>query len=206
MKKTKVLAIDDEQIVLDSIRKILSDDEYEVHTTLKGGAGISHALSEPFDIVLTDIRMPDIDGFKVIHDIRKFKPSIPIIIITGYASISSAVQAMKLGATNYIEKPFTPDQLVKTINDSIKSANLKPANEETIHREEFLKVIKRGSTDHKFAQGVYSVGAAALEDYKLSSQEKLAIVTSDIDWIEDQIGTLTHNQKQWMIQGKNMRI
>ena len=86
MEKKKVLAIDDEQIVLDSIKKILSGSEYEVHTTLKGGAGISHAISEPFDIVLTDIRMPDIDGFKVIRDIRKFKPTIPIVIITGYAT------------------------------------------------------------------------------------------------------------------------
>jgi DNA-binding NtrC family response regulator len=202
MEKKKVLAIDDEQIVLDSIKKILSGGEYEVHTTLKGGAGISHAINEPFDIVLTDIRMPDIDGFKVIRDIRKFKPTIPIVIITGYATVTSAVQAMKLGATHYIEKPFTPDQLTQAMASAIEKASSKKPEEQTIvHRDEFLSVIQRGARDSKFAQSVYAVGAVALDGYKLSSQEKLAIITADVNWIEDQIGTLSPDQKQWMIDG-----
>jgi DNA-binding NtrC family response regulator len=202
MKKKKVLAIDDEQIVLDSIKKILQGDEYEVHTALKGGAGISHAISEPFDIVLTDIRMPDIDGFKVIRDIRKFKPTIPIVIITGYATVSSAVQAMKLGATHFIEKPFTPDQLIQVIVSAIeKVASLAPEDQTLINREAFLDVIQRGSSDRNFAQSVYAIGADALDAYKLTSQEKLAIITADISWIEDQIGTLPQHQKQWMIDG-----
>jgi DNA-binding NtrC family response regulator len=202
MKKKKVLAIDDEQIVLDSIKKILSSDEYEVHTALKGGTGISHAINESFDIVLTDIRMPDIDGFKVIRDIRKFKPSIPIVIITGYASVNSAVQAMKLGATNYIEKPFTPDQLTQAIASAIESAAARAPEEQTlIHRDEFLKVLQRGAENRNFAQSVYTVGAVALEGYNLTSQEKLAIITADINWIEDQMGTLSLDKKQWMIEG-----
>jgi DNA-binding NtrC family response regulator len=201
MKKKKVLAIDDEQIVLDSIKKILAGSEYEVITALKGGAGISHAISESFDIVLTDIRMPDIDGFKVIRDIRKFKPSIPIIIITGYASVNSAVQAMKLGATNYIEKPFTPDQLMQAMASAISSAAARAPEEQTlIHRDEFFKVLQRGAKDKQFAQSVYASGADALEEYNLTSQEKLAIITADINWIEDQMGTLSIDQKQWMIQ------
>ncbi|MCU0598892.1 MAG: response regulator [Desulfobacterales bacterium] len=202
MQKKKVLAIDDEQIVLDSIKKILSSDEYEVHTTLKGGTGISHAISEHFDVVLTDIRMPDIDGFKVIRDIRKYKPSIPIVIITGYASVSSAVQAMKLGATHYIEKPFTPDQLVQAIASSLASAAARAPEEQTIiHRDEFSKVLQRGANDRQFAQSVFANGADALEGFDLTAQEKLAIITADINWIEDQMGTLSPDQKAWLIEG-----
>jgi DNA-binding NtrC family response regulator len=202
MKKKKVLAIDDEQIVLDSIKKILSSDAYEVHTALKGGTGISHAISESFDIVLTDIRMPDIDGFKVIRDIRKYKPSIPIVIITGYASVSSAVQAMKLGATHYIEKPFTPDQLTQAIDSALASAAVRAPEEQTIiHRDEFFKVLQKGAKDSQFAQSVFATGAAALEGFDLTAQEKLAILTADINWIEDQMGTLSLDQKQWMIDG-----
>lgn len=202
MGKKKVLAIDDEQIILDSIKKILSGNEYEVHTTLKGGTGISHAISEPFDIVLTDIRMPDIDGFKVIRDIRKFKPAIPIVIITGYATVSSAVQAMKLGATHFIEKPFTPDQLIQAIGSAIeKASSLKMEEQTIVHREEFYKVLKKGSGDREFAKRIFSRGVDALGDYNLTSQEKLAIITADISWIEDQLGTLPSDQKQWMIDG-----
>ena len=63
------------------------------------------------------------------------------------------------------------------------------------------KFIQRGARDSKFAQSVYAVGAVALDGYKLTSQEKLAIITADINWIEDQMGTLSPDQKQWMIDG-----
>ena len=70
--KKRALIIDDEQVVLDSVSKILTAENYDVYTTLNAGAGISHAINDLFDIVLTDIRMPFIDGFKVIRDIRRF--------------------------------------------------------------------------------------------------------------------------------------
>ena len=119
MEKKRALVIDDEQIVLDSVKKILESEGYAVFTASTGGSGISHALSEPFDVVLTDISMPRIDGYKVIRDIRQFNPTIPIMIITGYASVNSAVEAMKLGANHYIEKPFSPEQLMSAIAETI---------------------------------------------------------------------------------------
>ena len=113
--KKRILAIDDEKIVLDSITKVLGEEGFDVTTTSDAAEGIWIAVNESCDLVLTDIRMPGTDGFKVIRDIRRAGKSVPIVMITGYASVSSAVQAMKLGATNYIEKPFTPDQLVHTV-------------------------------------------------------------------------------------------
>jgi DNA-binding NtrC family response regulator len=201
--KKKALVIDDEKVVLDSISKILTDENFEVHTTLYGKGGISLAIKKPYDIVLTDIRMPYVDGFKVLRDIRRFKPAIPVVIITGYATVDSALQAMKLGATNYIEKPFTPDQLIRTVASAMEdTSNGSPEEQIIIHRKEILKILKKGASDRKFANRIFERGADALEKYNLTNHEKLAIITADIDWIEDQIGTLKPDHKQWLIDAK----
>lgn len=199
MVKKRAVVIDDEQIVLDSVKKILSQEGFDVVTAAGGGAGISHAISEDFDIVLTDIRMPDIDGFKVIRDIRKFKPAIPIVIITGYASVSSAVQAMKLGASQYLEKPFTPEQLIQTVRTALELSSEDAVIEQTlIHAVEMRKILAKGAKDVDFARNIFEFGADALDDFQLTPQEKLAIITADIDWIEDQLGTLPPGQKHWL--------
>lgn len=203
MDKKRALVIDDEQIVLDSACKILKDDGFEVSTTLSAGSGISHGINEPFDIILTDLRMPNIDGLKVLRDIRRFSPSVPILIITGYASVPSAIQAMKLGATHYIEKPFTPDQLINAVSMAIeKASGTEPEEETLLHPKEVRKVLKKGASDPNFAKHVFSVGIDALDNFKLTGREKLAIIEADTVWIEDQMGVVKPEQKQWLIDGK----
>jgi DNA-binding NtrC family response regulator len=118
-QKKKALVIDDEKIVLDSVKKIL-EETYEVESTLSGRQGLEWAVQKDYDVVLTDIRMPDIGGMLVLRDIKRAKPMMPVMIITGYASVNSAVQAMKLGAADYIEKPFTPDDLLKAVELAIE--------------------------------------------------------------------------------------
>jgi len=108
MEKKKALVIDDDQMVLDSVRRVLSDDSYEVDAVSKGSEGRDLAIEGDYDIVLSDIRMPDMGGMKILRDVKRAKPAIPVLMITGYATVKSAVQAMKLGATDYLEKPFTP--------------------------------------------------------------------------------------------------
>ncbi|MBC2715883.1 MAG: response regulator [Desulfobacteraceae bacterium] len=201
--KKRALVIDDEQIVLDSIFKILTEEDFEVATTLNGAEGIRYAVNEPYDVILTDIRMPDIDGFQVIRDIRKSKASVPIVMITGYATVSSAVQAMKLGATNYIEKPFSPEELIRIVVSAMEDSSGESCEDQTIiHRKEVLKILKKGAADRDFAKRLFADGADALENYDLTSQEKLAFITADIDWIEDQIGIIQPDHKQWLIEGK----
>ena len=113
MEKKKVLVIDDEQIVLDSVIKILSSGPYAVDTTLSGQDGIRRVLKNDYDLVLTDVRMPDISGKLVLHEIKRLKPSLPVVIITGFSSIGSARETMKMGASDYLEKPFSPDELLR---------------------------------------------------------------------------------------------
>ncbi|MDO9262998.1 MAG: response regulator [Desulfosalsimonadaceae bacterium] len=199
MKQIKVLVIDDEQVVLDSVKKILAEEHYEVDVTLSGEMGIKMAVKNPYDIVLTDIRMPEVDGLIVLRDIKRQKPGLPVSIITGYGSVRSAVQAMKLGAADYIEKPFSPDELVRSVKDAIDHAEKhEPEPQSVVHKEEMIRVLELAATDDLFRHNLMEHGADALDDFGLSKPEKLAIITGDVHWIQDEIGPLTPHQREWL--------
>ncbi len=203
----KALVIDDEKIVLDSVKKILIKEKYQVETANDSRKGLENALRNEYDIVLTDIRMPHIGGMRILRDIKRSIPSLPVIIITGYATVRSAVQAMQLGAANYIEKPFTPDDLIKAVNDALYVAESKPPEEQKIiHGEEVIKVLERAAQDSEFITRLYYDGADALKEYDLTGPEKLAILTGDISWIEKHVGTLTERQKRWLQQRLSAEI
>jgi len=198
MEKKKALVIDDEQIVLDSVSALLSDENYEVDVSLSGREGLDWAIERPYDIVLTDIRMPDIGGMRVLRDVKRVKSSLPVIIITGYASVQSAIQAMKLGAAEYIEKPFEPEELLGAVARALGATP--EAEEQTlIHKEEMAKVLERAESDDEFFTNLLENGPDALDEYDLTRPEKLAIVTGDVSWIEDQIGRLTRPQRRMLI-------
>jgi DNA-binding NtrC family response regulator len=199
MRKQKALVIDDEQVVLDSVSKILTDENYDVDISLSGREGLNWAIQKDYDIVLTDIRMPDIGGMRVLRDIKRANPSLPVVMITGYASIKSSVQAMKLGAADYIEKPFTPDQLIEAVNSALDIAATKPPEEQAlIHKEEMITILERAASDSEFIAELLYKGADALEEYNLTGPEKLALLTGDIEWIEKNIGPLKPDQKLWL--------
>lgn len=206
-KKRRALVIDDEQIILDSVKKILSKEDFEVDVSLKSPEGLDLSLKREYDIVLTDIRMPVIGGMRILRDIRRAKPALPVVIITGYATVSSAVQAMKLGASDYIEKPFTPEELVKRVNQALEKASAaEPEEQKVIHKKEVIEVLERAASDSDFVARLYYEGADALDEYKLTGPEKLAILTGDISWIEEHVGPLTKNQMRWLHQRLSAEI
>jgi len=205
--KKKILAIDDEKIVLDSVEKILSAEGFEVDRSQDSREGLDRALNRDYDLVLCDIRMPEIGGMRVLRDIKRAKPALPVIIFTGYATVQSAVSAMKLGATDYIEKPFTPDMLITSISRGLeKAAGEEPESQEVMHKEVIVRVLERAAVDSEFVTGLYYDGADALEEYELTGAEKLAILTGDIQWLEKNIGTLTTQQKRWLEQRLSAEI
>lgn len=109
MSKGKILIIDDEDIVRISCKRALMPEGFEVKTAQNGIEGLKMIEEEKFDIVLTDLKMPDIDGIEVVRLIKQRWAETVVIIITGYQTVDSVVKAIKLGAYDYIEKPFTPD-------------------------------------------------------------------------------------------------
>jgi DNA-binding NtrC family response regulator len=207
MKPVKALAIDDEQIVLDSIRKVLLAEGFEVDFSLNSREGLEWANTRDYDIVLTDIRMPEIGGMRILRDVKRIKPSLPVVIITGYATVTGAVQAMKLGASDYIEKPFTPDVLLASIKKALQKAEAEePEKQELIHKDEVIKVLEKAAVDGDFVSRLFYEGADALQEFDLTRPEKLAILTGDIQWIESQTGPLTETQKRWLEQRLSAEI
>ncbi len=199
MEKKKILVIDDDQIVLDSVQKILADDNYEVDTVLSGRGGLSLFDQKQYDMVLTDIRMPDMGGMRILRDIKRARPALPVLMITGYATVKSAVQAMKLGAADYLEKPFTPGELIDAVASVLHLAKiLEPEEQRVIHREELTRVLERAASDNSFFTELLEHAADALDEYDLSGPEKLALLTGDISWIEQQIGPLKESQKEFL--------
>ena len=207
MKPKKALVIDDEQIVLESVRKILQEENYAVDVSLTGRQGLDWTLQRQYDIVLTDIRMPDISGMRVLRDIKRAKPSLPVVMITGYATVKSAVQAMKLGATDYLEKPFTPEQLLMTVDSALDIAATQPPEEQAlIHKDEVIRVLERAASDSEFIANLLYHGANTLDEYDLTGPEKLALLTGDIEWVDEHIGPLTSLQRRWLEQRLSAEI
>lgn len=207
MPNQKVLVIDDERIVIDSIAKILKEERIDVDSTLSGRQGIEMALQNDYDLVLSDLRMPDIGGMRVLRDIKRAKPKLPVVIITGYATVPSAVQAMKLGAAEILEKPFSPDGLVYTVQKAMQSVSPEAVEEQgVIHRDEILRLLERAATDQNMVYELMHCGADALADYSLTNAEKLAILTADIEWIEKHVGQLSATQRKWLEARRNSEI
>ncbi|MBD3332598.1 response regulator [candidate division GN15 bacterium] len=110
-----ILVVDDEQIVLDSVTKHLGKEEYNIKTVLSAQDGLDAIEAEKIDIVLTDLMMPEIDGLEFMRKVRESHPCIPVIMITGYATINTALQATQLGAFDYIAKPFSRKELLAVV-------------------------------------------------------------------------------------------
>ncbi len=108
---SKILVIDDEEVVLDSCVQGLEGGHYQVATAHDGTAGLKLVEELRSDLVFVDLKMPGISGFEVLERLRAFDPTVVAIVITGYATVSSAVEAMKRGAFDFLPKPFTPDEL-----------------------------------------------------------------------------------------------
>ncbi len=118
--KAKILVIDDEQIVHESCNRILTEEGYEVKSAFTGQEGFKKIEEEQFDLVITDLKMPGISGMEALKKIKQDNPNIGIVMVTGYSTAETAVEAMKLGAFDYLPKPFTPDELISVINKAVE--------------------------------------------------------------------------------------
>jgi DNA-binding NtrC family response regulator len=118
----RVLVVDDEAVVVNSIRKSLVRKAFKVEEAFSGKEALSRISGGNYDLVLLDMRLPDADGLELMAEIRKNKPTLKVVIVTGYASIDTAVEAIKRGANDYMAKPFTPDELYTTASRVLQRA------------------------------------------------------------------------------------
>ena len=124
VSNVRILVVDDEMIVCESCKRILEEEGYEVETALSGKEAFEKMKANPFDIVITDLKMPGIDGMEVLRTFRKEYPDSIIIMITGFSTVETAVEAIKLGAFDYIPKPFTPDEVSIVVKKAIEKKSL----------------------------------------------------------------------------------
>jgi DNA-binding NtrC family response regulator len=124
----RILVVDDEMIVCESCKRILEEEGYDVEAALSGKEAFEKMKENPFDIVITDLKMPGIDGMEVLRTFHKEYPDVFIIMITGFSTVETAVEAMKLGAFDYIPKPFTPDEVTIVVKKALEKKNLMMEN------------------------------------------------------------------------------
>ncbi len=129
-QETSILVIDDMDVMRNLFVDILTEAGYKVTVASTGKEGIDHAKKNIFDLIITDLKMPDIDGLQVIEAIKKNDPEVMSIIITAYASVQTAQDALRKGVFDYITKPFESKNLLFIVDRAIKSKKLKRANQQ----------------------------------------------------------------------------
>ncbi|RJP26179.1 MAG: response regulator [Candidatus Abyssobacteria bacterium SURF_5] len=131
MKKNPILVVDDEKNIRTTLRQALESAGYRVETAVSGEDALAKLAESSFDLLFLDIKLPGIDGLEVLRRLRAEGKRLPVIIITAYGTIESAVDAMKMGAVDYLRKPFAPDQIRDMASTVLSRPELKEHELET---------------------------------------------------------------------------
>ncbi|MGC9110114.1 MAG: sigma-54-dependent transcriptional regulator [Caldimicrobium sp.] len=146
-KTPKILVVDDEKLTLKNLSYVLSKEGYEVKTAESGTLALKYLQEEEFDVVITDLKMEKVTGLDVLEKCKEWWPDTEVVIITAYATVDSAIEAMKKGAYYYITKPFKLDELRKVVKEALEKVYLKKENkklkEELEKNKEEVKIITK---------------------------------------------------------------
>lgn len=197
-----ILVMEDEVSVAKGLQMVLTEEGYSVDVAMTGKAAIDMCDESSFDLLVADLRLPDIDGMEVVKRAKERQPHSQTIVITGYPSVSSAAEAVKIGVHDYLRKPFTDDELKESVESalkkvagpSIEEAIVTTERENLIQKEEVIRVLDRTSIDLDFWRELMETGSEALEEYRLSWEAKAAIVSGDVQWIRKHVGELSQDQ------------
>lgn len=120
MDTVKILVVDDEAVIREGMCRILGGEGFGVETSGTGHAALERLQEEDFDLVITDLKMPGMSGIDVLKTIKILQPEIPVIVITGFSTVDTAVDAIKSGAFDFIAKPFPPDLIIEKVNKALE--------------------------------------------------------------------------------------
>ena len=164
MPDIRVLIVDDEEQLAEAFRKKLSKEGYAVRTASTGSAAVSFVKQQPFDVCVLDIRLPDIDGVKLLETLKEIEPTLEIIMLTGHASIDTAIQSMRYGAYDYLSKPCKLSELSTVILKAYEKKSLKERNivlQEQLQRVEAHDTFIGKSKQMKDIQRLISLVASS---------------------------------------------
>ncbi len=207
-----ILVMEDDLSVAKGLEMVLTEEGYDVYLAGTGGLALEAFKEKRYDLLVADLRLPDMDGMEVIKKIKAEKPDTEVVVITGYGTAATAVEAMKLGAHDFLPKPFTEEQIKAAIGDALKERveeraeaivpDVKAAEGRLIQKREVIQALNRTADDKDFWRDLMENGPVALEGYRLSSEAKAAVASGDLKWINENVGELT--QKQLMFIYKRL--
>jgi len=127
-KKAKILVVEDNPATRELLRELLSQEGYMVKIARDGKEALLKARKESFNLILTDVKMPRMNGIQLLKELQKITPDTKVVIVTATADSEIAVKAMKLGAYDYITKPFCLDSILQKVKKSLEGGNRKAGN------------------------------------------------------------------------------
>ncbi|MBW1295255.1 sigma-54-dependent transcriptional regulator [Aquimarina litoralis] len=170
---SKLLIVEDDVAFCTMLKTFLQKKGYEVLTSFSGNEAILQIQEHTFDIVLTDVRLPDRDGITLLDDIREKNPKTQVVIMTGYAEINMAVSAIKQGAFDYVSKPFNPDKILQIIENALKVTKDVP---KPVRQEVSKKEKKEVSANNSFVKGISDASKKLNEYVALVAPTRMSVL------------------------------
>ena len=167
-KMDKLLIIDDERSILELLSTVFTKEGYEVETSLSASKALDLIESQNFDLVISDIKLPEMSGMEILRKVKLKKPELPFVMITAYGSIKQAVEALKVGALDYVLKPFDVEELKIVVAHGLEKGKLKQEN---------IQLRKELEEKHKF-ENMVGKSQKMKETYRLI--ERLAGTDSTV--------------------------
>jgi two-component system response regulator HydG len=167
----KILLIEDDISFCKLLEKFLVKKAYEVTISFSAAEARIAVKKESFDLILTDLRLPDSDGIGLMAEFKDAYPEIPVILMTGYSDVNTAVKAIKNGAADYISKPFNPDEVLLVITNALQTPQTEsPANENKPAKKQIA------STENEFVRGISVASKKLLDHIQLVSPTDMSVL------------------------------
>ena len=185
MAESKILVIDDELVVCELLSDLLKDRGYLVKYMLSGAEGVREAKQDKFDVIMTDLKLPDMDGINVLGQIIEFDPDSVIIIMTGYPSFETVQSALRQGAYDYVTKPFNIEEISFVIKRAVAFRNLVLTNKRLMQEleQQNIKLEEMVKERTKELALLYKIGRDMSSTLEL--EQVLAIITDRMTTILD---------------------
>jgi two-component system response regulator HydG len=196
---TRILVVDDKEMMRDSVGAMLASKGHSIVVSASAPGAIEKIDSKSFDVVITDLQMPDMDGVELLRAIRERDETLPVILMTAFASVESAVEAMKFGAYDYITKPFSGDELVTAVERALERGRLLKAN--TILQARGVPAGgKACGREHEMVGGSEPLVELRLRLRQIAESNSTVLVTGESGtgkevasrWIHEQSGRSEH--------------
>jgi two-component system response regulator HydG len=171
----KILLIEDDISFCKLLEKFLTKNAHEVTIAFSAAEARLAIKKESFDLILTDLRLPDSDGIGLMSEFKKAYPEIPVILMTGYSDVNTAVKAIKNGASDYISKPFNPDEVLLVISNALKSSEIE-VEETQIPVKEKKSSKKTAPTENEFVKGISVASKKLLDHIHLVSPTDMSVL------------------------------